>query len=111
MSHMAQNMVPLWTHLLGGSQGGASFLRLDSWTPPWTRLLGDLGSLLVAIWLHFGALELHFGLYWAPLWSHLAPSWCFLAVESCQNEHHRPQKTKSIKKRLQKNEIYRKNEQ
>ena len=63
-------------------------MRLDSWTPPLTRLLGDLGPPLVAICLHFGA-----------LWSLLASC---LAAEGDQNEQHRPPKTKSIKKRPEK---------
>jgi len=67
------------------------FFSTFSRTPPWTRLLGDLGP----PWWPFGSILAVL----VPFGSCLVPFWRSLAAEGEQNEHHRPPKTKSIKKR------------
>ena len=71
MNHMAPKMGHFVPICLTVSRGGAFFVSTFSRTPPWTRLLGDLGLPMVAIWLHFGALEVHFGRFghhFGPIW-------------------------------------------
>ena len=95
---MAPKMVPFWTQLLAPFPPWSVFFSTFSRTPPWTRLLGDLGPPLVAIWLHFGALGIHFGRFghhFGPIWLPFGALWLQKATKMSTIGPRRPNQSKN----------------
>ena len=103
MNHMAPKMVAFSTHLLGGvPRWRVFFFSTFSRTPPLTRLLGDLGLPMVAIWLHFGVLEVHFsrfGHHFGPMWLPFGALWLQKATKISTTGPRRPNQSKNAPKK------------
>ena len=97
-----QNCCHFESMCLAVSRPTASFFSTFSRTPPWTRLLGDLGLPMVAIWLHFGALEVHlgrFGHHFDPIWLPFGALWLQKATKMSTIGPRRPNQSKNAPKK------------